>query len=215
MNFFGHLAVARRVDEDPAFLLGAMAPDLLRMCGVAVEPVTSPQVAAGQRHHLEVDARFHDNSAFTALCAWAARALVDAGLARGPARGAAHVGIELFLDGLLSGDGPARVAYARCLAEAEAADAPLAFPDEPTHLRWRGLLARLRVATIPDDYRDPDFVAARLVGILARRPRLALAPSATTVLREFLPGLQARVVDQADVLVAAAIPPVLRIDNER
>src|SRR5215831_14132786 len=204
MNFFGHLAVARRVDEDPAFLLGAMAPDLLRMCGVAADSATSPKVAAGQRHHLEVDARFHDNAAFTGLCTWAARALVEAGLPRGPARGAAHVGIELFLDGLLSGDVPARAAYARCLAEAEAADAPLAFADEPSRLRWRMLLARLRVATIPDDYRDPDFVAARLVGILARRPRLALAPCAAIVLRAFLPELKARVADQADALVAAA-----------
>jgi hypothetical protein len=60
------------------------------------------------------------------------------------------------------------------------------------------------VATIPDDYRDPDLVAARLAGTLARRPRLALAPSAATVLRAFLPGLKARVADQADALVAAA-----------
>ena len=204
MNFFGHLAVARRVDEDPAFLLGAMAPDLLRMCGVAAEPATSPKVAAGQRYHLEVDARFHGNSAFTGLYTWAARALVEAGMPRGPARGAAHVGIELFLDGFLSSDVPARAAYARCLAEAEAADAPLAFADEPSRHRWRTLLARLRVATIPDDYRDPDFVAARLVGTLARRPRLALAPSAALELRAVLPGLKARVAEQTDALVAAA-----------
>jgi hypothetical protein len=204
VNFFGHLTVARQVDEDPAFLLGAMAPDLLGMCGVAAEPVVSPQAAAGQRHHLQVDARFHDHPAFTGLYTWAARALVDVGLPRGPARGAAHVGIELFLDGLLSVDVPARAAYARCLAQASAPDAPLAFADEPSRDRWRMLLARLRVATIPDDYRDPDFVAARLVGTLARRPRLALAPSAATVLRAFLPALKARVADQADALISAA-----------
>jgi hypothetical protein len=207
VNFFGHLAVARRVDEDPAFLLGAMAPDLLRMCGAVAEPVASSKVAAGQRHHLEVDARFHHNPAFGGLCTWAARALVAAGLPRGPARGAAHVGIELFLDGLLSGDVPARAAYARCLAEAEAADAPLVFADEPSRQRWRTLLARLRVATIPDDYREPDLMAVRLVGTLARRPRLALSPSAASVLRAFLPELKARVADQADALVAAASAP--------
>ena len=155
-----------------------------------------------------MDARFHDNSAFAGLCTWAARALVEAGLSRGPARGVAHVGIELFLDGLLSGDAPARAAYARCLVEAEAADALLlVFADEPSRHRWRTLLARLQVATIPDDYRDPDFVAGRLVDILARRPRLALAPGAATVLRAFLPELKARVADQADALVAAANAP--------
>jgi len=202
VNFFGHLVVARQLDDDPAFLLGAMAPDLLQMCGAAAGEPTSPKVAAGQQHHLEVDARFHDSRAFTGLNAWAARALAAAGLRRGPARGAAHVGIELFLDGLLSGDARAHVAYTDCLAEAEAARAPFVFVDEPSRHRWRALVTRLRAGTIPDGYRDPDFVAARLVGTLARRPRLALQAGEAALLHAFLPELKRRVAGAQDALVA-------------
>src|SRR4051812_25858680 len=98
-----------------------MAPDLLAMCGALAGAGTSPEVAAGQAHHVAVDARFHACPGFVALTAWGARVLVEAGLPRGPARGAAHVGIELLLDGVLASDGPARAAYAGSLADAEAA----------------------------------------------------------------------------------------------
>jgi hypothetical protein len=200
VNFFGHAAVARQVDDDPAFLLGAMAPDLLGMCGAVAGAPTSPKVAAGEAHHVAVDARFHASPAFTTLAAWAARGLIEAGVARGPARGAAHIGIELLLDGLLADDGRARAAYARSLAEAEAAETPYVFGDEASVHRWRTLVTRLRVGTLPDGYRDPDFVAARLVGALARRPRLALGPGDEPALRALLPALKQRVVDAAPAL---------------
>jgi hypothetical protein len=200
VNFFGHAAVARHVDDDPAFLLGAMAPDLLRMCAAVAGAPTSPKIAAGEAHHLAVDARFHASPAFTGLTAWAARELIEAGVLRGPARGAAHIGIELCLDGLLAADFRARAAYDRSLAEAEAAEAPFVFRDAGSGERWRTLVARLRAGAIPDAYRDPDFVAARLVGALAPRPRLALAPEDAPVLRAFLPALMRRVADAAPAL---------------
>ena len=107
VNFFGHAAAARHVEDDPAFLIGAMAPDLLPMCGaIAAEP-TCAKVSAGQAHHVLADARFHGTKAFTMLAAWAARKLIEAGVPRGPSRGAAHVAIELFLDGVLAEDGAA------------------------------------------------------------------------------------------------------------
>ena len=200
MNFFGHAVVAQRVDDDPDFLLGAMAPDLLSMCGAIAGAETSPQVAAGEAHHLAVDRLFHGSPAFAALQAWAARALIERGLPRGGARGAAHVGIELFLDGELAGQSPARDAYARSLANAETTRAPFVWRDEPSRLRWRSLVVRLRAGTIPEAYRDPDFVAARLVGALAWRPRLALTERDATILRAFLPALQARVAAEAHAL---------------
>ena len=203
MNFFGHLVVARRIDDDPAFLLGAMAPDLLAICGARGGAATSAKVAAGQAHHLAADARFHASPAFMGLAAWAARALIDAGLPRGAARGAAHVGVELLLDGLLAHDGGARAAYARSLAGAEAARAPFVFDDELSRRRWRSLVVRLGAGTIPDAYRDLDFVTARLVGALARRPRLALGAGDVSVVRGFLPGLARRVAAAADELMAA------------
>jgi hypothetical protein len=203
MNFFGHAAVARRTDDDPAFLLGAMAPDLLAMCGAAAGPATSPRVAAGEAHHLAVDGAFHASPTFTGLQSWAARALIAAGVRRGPARGAAHVGIELLLDGVLAGDGPARAAYQRSLARADTTAQPFVWRDGAAANRWRALVARLRSGRIPEAYADPDFVADRVAGALGRRPRLALTPGEAGALRAFLPGLRRRVADQAAALTPA------------
>ena len=202
MNFFGHAAVAGRTDDDPAFVLGAMAPDLLPLCGAIPTGETSAPVAAGQAHHLSVDARFHSNPAFTGLQSWAAGALIDRGLHRGGARGAAHVGVELLLDGVLATDSEARGVYTRCLAEAEGARPPFLWRDELSGRRWTDLVLRLREGAIPDAYRDLDFVAARLRGALGRRPRLALSDEDAVTLRTFLPALQTRVVAEAHELVA-------------
>jgi hypothetical protein len=207
VNFFGHAAAARLVDDDPGFLLGAMAPDLLKMCGAIAGAATSPKVAAGRAHHFEVDGWFHASPVFTGLAAWAAGALGEAGVARGGARGAAHVGIELLLDGVLAGDGPARAAYARSLEGAEEARAPFLFADEPSRERWRMLVVRLRGGGIPEGYRDPDFVAARIVGALSRRPRLALGAGDAAALRAFLPSLARRVAEDAHALCGGLLVP--------
>ena len=203
MNFFGHAVVAQRIDDHPDFVLGAMAPDLLAMCGAVAVARTSPRVVAGEAHHLVIDRLFHGSQAFCALQAWAARALIERGLRRGGARGVAHVGVELFLDGLLAGQAPARAAYARSLADAETTRVPFVWRDEPSRLRWLGLVARLRAGAIPDAYRDPDFVAARLAGALAARPRLALTAAEVTIVQRFLPALKARVAADADALTGS------------
>ncbi|HVT08892.1 MAG TPA: hypothetical protein VHO67_15645 [Polyangia bacterium] len=205
MNFFGHAAVARHVDDDPAFVLGAMAPDLLAMCGATGEHPASARVAAGQAHHLAVDAAFHGSAAFATLQSWAVGNLVARGLRRGPARGAAHVGIELLLDGELACDGPARAAYARSLDVADGACQPFRWPEESAGSRWRTLVRRLRSGTIPDSYRQPDFVADRLDGALRGRPRLALTPTELVALRAFLPWLQQRVAIEVPALMCDAI----------
>jgi hypothetical protein len=203
VNFFGHALVACRVNDAPAFVLGAMAPDLLPLCGAVPSGDTSPEVTAGQAHHLSVDAAFHARPAFTGLYVWAARALVERGLARGGARGAAHVAIELLLDGVLASDARARAAYARSLVDADGALTPFSWRDGTSHRRWTELVARLRTGAVPDAYRDPDFVAARVVGALRGRPRLALAGADAPALRAFLPALAARVADERDALVGA------------
>jgi hypothetical protein len=200
VNFFGHAAAACRVDDDPAFILGAMAPDLLPLCGAVASGETSPRVVAGRAHHLAVDATFHANPAFTDLCAWASRALTEGGVPRGAARAAAHVGIELCLDGVLALETSARTAYARSLAEADGRATPFVWRDEDSRSRWRSLVARLRGGQVPDAYRDLDFVTARLVGALGRRPRLALSEHQAPSLRRFLPALAERVSAEAFAL---------------
>jgi hypothetical protein len=200
VNFFGHAAAACRVDDDPSFILGAMAPDLLPLCGAVASSETSPKVAAGKAHHLAVDGTFHTNPAFTSLCAWASGALTEGGVPRGAARAAAHVGIELCLDGVLALQTSARAAYARSLAEADGPGAPFVWRDEVSDSRWRSLVARLRGGLVPDAYRDVDFVADRLLGALGRRPRLALSEHQVPALRRFLPDLAARVSAEAFAL---------------
>jgi hypothetical protein len=200
VNFFGHAAAACRVDDDPSFILGAMAPDLLPLCGAVASGETSPTVAAGQAHHLSVDLLFHDNPAFTTLVSWAGQSLRQVGRHRGAARGAAHVGIELFLDGVLAAETAARAAYTRSLAAAETTCTPFLWREELSRSRWQTLVTRLRTGPVPDAYRDPDFVADRLVGALGRRPRLALSEDEALALRRFLPALGARVSADAQAL---------------
>jgi hypothetical protein len=205
VNFFGHAAAACHVDDHPAFILGAMAPDLLPLCGAVASEETSPRVAAGRAHHLSVDHRFHANPAFTQLAAWAARSLIEDGVARGAARGAAHVGIELCLDGVLAVEASARAAYTRSLAEADAAGVPFRWRDEVSQSRWCRLIARLRGGPVPDAYRDPNFVTDRVVGALAGRPRLALSGQEAVALRRFVPSLAARVATDAQALAVLAL----------
>jgi acyl carrier protein phosphodiesterase len=201
VNFFGHAATAGRAHDDPAFVLGAMAPDLLPLCGAVPAVETSDSVASGQAHHRRVDALFHASPTFTALQAWASRSLVERGVHRGGARGAAHVGIELLLDGVLATDTVARGVYTRSLAEAEGVRTPFVWRDALSRHRWTALVLRLREGAIPDAYRDLDFVAARLHGALRRRPRLALTDDDVVTLRAFLPALQTRVETDASGLV--------------
>jgi hypothetical protein len=201
VNFFGHAAAARRIDDDPLFILGAMAPDLLPLCAAVARGETSPRVTAGQAHHHAVDLLFHTNPAFTTLASWASLSLVEIGLRRGAARGAAHVGIELFLDGVLAAETGARAAYTRSLAAAETTGTPFVWRDELSRWRWRTLVIRLRTGAVPDGYRESGFVADRVVGALGRRPRLALSEREAVALHRFLPALAARVTADAQALV--------------
>ncbi len=111
------------------------------------------------------------------------------------------MGVELLLDGLLARDRDARAAYLGCLEGAESAGAPFVWADALSAQRWRTQIVRLRRSTILDDYRRPDFVVERLVGALARRPRLALGAGDVEALRGFLPALAGRVEAALPALV--------------
>lgn len=205
MNFFGHLVAARRASDDPAFLLGAMLPDFVSLCGVRPE-VTSPAIAGGVDHHHRADATFHDGPAFRALLRETVAALDTRGLARGPSRGAAHLAIELLLDGVLATrDHHSHRLYHATLAAAGPADLGrgLAFPDgTAAAARWWRLHTRLVAGPLPAAYADPDFVCDRTADALSYRPRLALHHLSVEALRAYLPTLKARVELSADQLTA-------------
>jgi len=205
VNFFGHAVVAAQTRADAAFILGAMAPDLLPLCAAMAGPATSSAVVDGQAQHHRVDALFHACPAFLSLQAWTSRALIDRGAARGSARGAAHVGVELLLDGVLASDRQARRTYLDALAEADGTATPFTWRDPSSERRWSDMIARLRRGTIPDAYRDCDFVADRVIGALSSRPRLAASEGDQQILRALLPALRTRVEAEADALLAGVL----------
>jgi len=174
MNFFGHACVAARVDSDPRVLLGAMLPDFASMSRTRLAGSEDPAVAAGIALHLATDDVFHGARGFLTLYSRGIDRLEAAGLDRGPARAVAHVGTELLLDGLLLGDPSLDAAYLEAVA-LPLDELGLSFRKDGGE-RFRSLHARLSDHGLPVDYRSPERIAERLEQILARRPRLALAP---------------------------------------
>lgn len=200
MNFFGHAAVAARRRDAPAFVLGAMLPDFCSMAGARPLAFEHREVSAGVAFHHATDAAFHATATFVALCSEAVAELSELGVRRGSARAAAHVGIELLLDGVLLEDPAARDAYLRALG-AEAIVPTIRFEDEAGRARFEGLRQRLVRLGVPDGYRLPAFVAARLSGTLAHRPRLRLSLEAERAVAVWL--------ERAQPAVARAGPDLL------
>lgn len=191
MNFLAHVHVAREAgDRDAAYLLGAALPDLASMAGVWLDRERMPErVAAGVRCHLRADEVFHGHPAFVAGSSALRAALLEAGLARGPARAVGHIGWELLLDGQLVRSA-AEAAYWEAMAGAHrvrvapAADGDV---DVAGQRRWAEFVAvggrrpELR-------YDDPVWVAERVVAVLGRRPRLRVPAAQVLVVAEVLAG---------------------------
>ena len=203
MNVLGHASVALTWgDDDPAFVLGAVLPDLASMVHVRIDrSLLGGPVGDGMRCHIDADAIFHDHPDFRAGSAALRRDLASQGLERGPVRAIGHAGWELLLDGTLVGS-PAEAAYRRALDVGELALDAVAEADRS---RWLAFLSnrrrrpRLR-------YDDPPWVAERLHDLLARRPRLRFS-------REELPTV-ANVLGAHAGAVAAVGPGVLATVTE-
>jgi hypothetical protein len=213
VNFYGHAWVALRESRSSGFVLGAMLPDLAGMARTRIERVCDPELAAGVALHHRTDAAFHAAPAFVRLYAEAAAALRERGVERGPARAAAHVAIELLLDGSL----PHAAAELERFGEALESGAR---PEVRSALVWRGdgaerfarLHARLRGGGVPGVYRDPARVAERVAWALGSRPRLALDARGERALGAWLVELQPRVAAAAPALVGEV---GARLEEER
>jgi hypothetical protein len=180
MNFVGHLAIARRHGDEPTYWLGAMLPDFASMAGVRLAPssVRDGAVAAlvhGVAHHHAVDDVFHATAEFVGLTRLGVDALISRGIPRGAARAVAHIGVELLLDGELDPSGGLTDDYLAALRSGESGllSAYAGASAEPLEA------VRLRLVQhgYPKEYAAPREVARYVVGILARRPSLAV-PSA-------------------------------------
>ncbi len=200
MNFFGHATVATWApDASPGFVFGAMLPDFAAISGARAVVAADPEVARGVALHHATDAVFHAAPTFVALMIEARAQLTAVGLGGGASRAAAHLGIELLLDGtLVDGDTGAR-AYVEALAALE--EAHLRFDDATHAPRFWALHARLRGWGVPYGYVDPAFVAARIGDALAHRPRLALGTVSTDAVAGVLDAVRPAVVRRADALL--------------
>lgn len=199
MNFVGHVVAAQWQSTSPAFGFGAMLPDFATMCQARLVPPRDPAVAAGVAHHHRTDAAFHRLPQFLALYKEATRRLGRAGLARGPARGAAHVVVELALDGELV----RHEAWAEAYLEALAHGHPSQAGQTLELAGWPLLHERLSARGVPHGYRDPTTVARIVAHILADRPLLALGGGDEARLRGELPRIQERVAAEAEAIMRA------------
>lgn len=201
MNFFGHATIAleeRGSDDAGRYVLGSMLPDFASMARLRMAGVDDPEIEAGVALHHRTDDAFHGAPTFVALMGDAQDELEEAGLGHGSAMAVAHVGVELLLDGELVVRAGVPASYHDALATAKA---PIRWRQADGEARWEYLRTRLQTAPLPDGYRDPTFVAERLVRILAGRPRLALAPAGIEAVFAWSRRARAPVADAADDLL--------------
>lgn len=195
MNFFGHAVVASwTADADGHHVLGAMLPDFAGMVGGRVDDAVlagAPGLAAGVALHHATDRVFHVLPVVAGLMRELGEALLAAGCGRGPARAAAHLGIELLLDGELARDAHAHAAYLVALGVADVPAAVLG-PDHAGALAT--LRARLAAHGVPTDLADPAVAAHRVVRAIAGRPRLAASPRDAALIGAALTHIQPRVM---------------------
>lgn len=214
MNYFGHAAVASWTAVGDALggvALGAMLPDFGVMCGARVAGADDAHVARGIALHHATDAVFHHAPAVVALFRDAEARLTAAGCRRGPTRAAAHVGVELLLDGALLDDARHRDAYAAAL---DVDPAVVTWRDDGDPARFAALHLRLRAYGVPDDLRRPRNAAERIFRVLAGRRLLAPDATERAAIAVMLEELAARVAVAADTItrqvaagLAARQPP--------
>jgi hypothetical protein len=186
VNFVGHAVVAAREVDDPAFAFGAMVPDHARFARRA--PLDAGDVvAAGIASHHRADAAFHDSVRFRTWMAAVAGAMptVDRG-----ARAAAHVAVELAIDGALLRAG-AGGAY----------DAALAWGSGELDGAWLEVVDRMRTGEIVAAYASAEGIAGRVVAVLGRRPRLARLAVDAGDLARALESVEADICDALDRLL--------------
>jgi hypothetical protein len=214
VNFFGHAALASRFSSDPAFVLGAMLPDLANMLALRPPAASDGALAAGMRFHHVTDEAFHELPAFRTLCLEGMRLLSAGGVSRGTRRAVAHVGVELMIDAELAENAEARAAYLGALRAC----------------RDRALLERLgwppdqkirlaSLATVLEERSDgakptTATLVERLVRTLAKRPRLAIADSARAAVADWVELARGRVVASAPALLADLVAAIRRVTHD-
>lgn len=207
MNHFAHAQVAAAHASDPVLALGAMWPDFAGWLREKRAEVEHPVLRAGAALHHASDAAFHRAPEFVALLSAGSAALRDAGLPRGPARAAAHVGLELLLDAELARDPQAADHYAQALLAAAQPElgSAIVWRRPESAQRWRALHLRLCAHGAPRPDEDADALARRVLRALSARPRLALCSAAQPPVSRWLGEVRPRMAKSAPALVERVV----------
>lgn len=208
MNFVSHVHIAKRRERDSRFLLGAMLPDLATMSGARLGEQLDEVIERGVAEHHRADDAFHGGDRFVELCRDLGESLRLAGLPDGTSRAVAHVGIELLLDGEVLLDPDTRALFVAAIDEAGPTRSGGALVFRMGGGRFGEVHARLSRLGPPDGYRDPEFVADRLVQILASRPRLAIPEGGRDEVVRGLVQFRPSVVEAREVLWRDALASV-------
>ena len=205
MNFFAHAVFAARRDQDPRWILGSMAPDFATMAGMRLIRVEGDEVLArGVAFHHRSDDAFHGAPIFVELMEEARIELEERGLGFGPAAAIGHVGVELLLDGVMVDSFGVHEGYRQAIAGAGEHEQHMHFHDMgrfESSRRWRMLCTRLAAAPLPEGYREPDFVADRLIMILSSRPTLAVRPGDESEVHSWAARWRGRVAARSEALL--------------
>ncbi len=207
MNFLAHCIVAERTGPGGApYDLGAVLSDLCSMAGLRFAFDRLPEaVAAGVRCHRVADRVFHADPEFLAGARAIRAGALFAGLPPGASRAVGHVGWELLLDGtppVVGATGRFEAALGECWSVV-----PALAPGEAK--TWLRLTDRLVADRFWTRYDDPEVVARRLFGLLARRPRLAFGSDALSTAASVMATSRPMVLARADSVVERVVQKVL------
>lgn len=202
MNFFGHAVVASWISRDPAYVLGAMLPDLANMIRSPLPALTDARLREGVHDHKLVDRVFHDMRTFRKLCAYSFEQLRHLGVDRGRSRAAAHVGIEILLDEVLARDPTSCQHYAAALEQAapDELGARMGWLDGDQE-RFERLRLRLQRRSGVPDVVTPEVLAYRLDRAFGGRTRLAMGLEDLELVRKWAPAARRQVAADADHLI--------------
>jgi hypothetical protein len=187
--------------------LGAMLPDFAAMLRERIATLEHPALLSGAKLHAATDAAFHASPEFVALQSAGSARLRAEGVSRGPARAAAHVGIELLVDLSLAATPGAARDYAEALRAAALpeVDAAIAWRRADAAPRWRRLQARLLARGAPEPGARGETIAARVARALSTRPRLALDRAAQRAVAHWLGEASGAVAEATPALFARVI----------
>lgn len=164
MNFVAHAVIAEALGCNPLVAFGSMVPDLANMVGAmtgvrSVPDLPAPELQFGSSVHVATDEAFHHHPTFLTLTRVAASAMDGR---RHVNTAAAHVGIELMIDGML-------LAQSRAEPYAVALGAATPFCLGP----WAELMDHLADDNPTRHYRSVQGCAERTWRILGGRRVLA------------------------------------------